>query len=297
VANDLACSFDPTSGPQLRAVLSKHGFRPRRSLGQTFLTDGNIVRKVVTLAGIGEDDAVVEIGAGAGAMTRVLASVARRVVAIEIDPVLVGVLEQMLSGRAEVMRADVLAVAWEKVFGPQSRGRWIVVANLPYSITGPAILRLLEARDWVQRIVIMVQREVAERIVAPPGGRTRGLLSVVVETTCQANLVAHVSRNCFWPRPKVDSALLYLVVRHPPLIAPALEPIFQQLVRAAFATRRKTMLNALANASELGLSKQSARALLDQCQVGADLRAEALAATDFCRLTEAMARLRGTLPA
>jgi 16S rRNA (adenine1518-N6/adenine1519-N6)-dimethyltransferase len=293
VERETGRAADTASARQLRALLDRRGFRPRKSLGQTFLVDGNIVRKIVETAQISRADSVVEIGAGAGAVTGALVEAAGRVVAIEIDPVLVDVLREVVADRAEIMLADVLEVAWPEALGASPRGQWKVVANLPYSITGPAILRLLEARDWLARLVIMVQREVAERLVAQPGERARGQLSVLVQAACEVRVAGQVSRNCFWPRPKVDSSILALEVRRPALVRPDLEPVYRQLVQAAFATRRKTVLNALAHGrgtEELG--KELVRLLLERCGIAPGLRAEDLGTEDFLRLAEAMADWR-----
>jgi len=278
---------NPTSVSQLQALFRQHGFRPRRSLGQTFLVDANIVRKIIAAAAISSDDRALEIGPGAGAVTQALAA-AGRVVAIEIDPVLVEVLKETVGEGAEVICADVLAVPLEEVLGRPSGRPWKVVANLPYSITGPAVVQLLQARRWISAMVVMVQAEVGERLLAPPGSRQRGWLTVFAEICCETKLVARVSRNCFWPRPKVDSAILGLAVRRPSLVPPEREALLQEVIKAAFSTRRKTVVNALSQASRLGLSKEPARALLERCGIRPELRAEALSAEDFLRLTEAV---------
>jgi len=283
---------DPTSATQLRALFRRHGFRPRRSLGQTFLVDANIVRKIVSAAAISPGDSVLEVGPGAGAVTQHLLRAAGRVAAIEIDRVLVEVLKETVGESAEVICADVLAAPLEELLDQPPGRPWKVVANLPYSITGPAILRLLEARGWISDMIVMVQAEVAERLAAPPGSRKRGWLTVVTEIGCETNLIGRVSRNCFWPRPGVDSAILRLAVRRPPLVAADRENVLHDVVKAAFATRRKTVLNALSHAVNLELSKEAARTLLESCGVQPDLRAEALSAQDFLRLAEAV----GTTP-
>ena len=286
-------SPEPTAVSQLRALLRQHGFRPRRSLGQTFLVDANIVRKIVSAADISPEDSVLEIGPGAGAVTRGLVAEAGRVVAVEIDPVLVAVLKETVGEAAEVICADVLTVALGEVIGGeppngQARRLWKVVANLPYSITGRAMVLLLGARRWISGMVVMVQAEVAERLLAPPGSRQRGWLSVFAEICCEAKLVGRVSRNCFWPRPKVDSAILGLAVRRPSLVSPEREALLQEVVKGAFSTRRKTVVNALSRAGKLGLPKELVHSLLEQCGIRPELRAEALSAEEFLRLTEAV---------
>jgi len=290
---DLGSAPDPTSSTQLRMLFRKHDFRPRRRLGQTFLVDGNVVRKIVEAAALTKEDSVLEVGAGAGAVTRALSLVAGRVVGLEIDPTLVSILGETVGGAAEVLEGDVLRIDWQQVFGGDRTGRWRVVANLPYAITGPAILRLLAARDWVERLVIMVQREVGERLVAAPGGRERGLLSVLVQSTCEAELVRRVPRTCFYPRPRVDSAIVQMTVRRPPSVPPSLDGAFQEVVRAAFGARRKTLLNALAQAEKLRLARPEVRDLLAAAGIEQSRRAETLSVSEFVLLAEQTARVRG----
>jgi 16S rRNA (adenine1518-N6/adenine1519-N6)-dimethyltransferase len=277
---------DPTSPTVLRDLFRDHDFRPRRSLGQTFLTDANIVGKIVAAAQLSGREPVLEIGPGAGAVTRALVDIAPRVMAIEIDRTLIGVLRATVGERVEVIHADVLTVDWEQTLGGE--GRWRVVANLPYAITGPAILHLLSAHRYVDRLVIMVQREVAERLLAPPGGRQRGLLSVLVQAACEAEPVWRVSRTCFWPQPQVDSEVLALTVRRPPLVPEPMEPMFARVVHAGFATRRKMLVNALAQSPDLGLTKDDARGALISCDIDPDRRAETLSEMEFLRLAEAV---------
>jgi 16S rRNA (adenine1518-N6/adenine1519-N6)-dimethyltransferase len=264
-------------------------FRPRRSLGQTFLTDANIVRKIVGAAELDPTDAVLEIGPGAGAVTRSLVNAARRVVAIEIDPTLVEMLQETVGEAVEVVTADVLQVDWPSLLQGEPAGEWQVVANLPYAITGPALLKLLDAQDWINRLTIMVQTEVAERLVAAPGSRVRSILSVLVEATCEARKLFRVPRTCFWPVPEVDSTVVSLRVRRPPLVPRALGDTFRRVVRGAFSTRRKMLVNALAQSLDLAVSKEEAQQLLTECRVDPERRAESLSVKEFLCLAAAYA--------
>lgn len=281
--------LDPTSVGQLRRLFREHEFRPRRALGQSFLIDANIVGKIIAAAGLTGGEQVLEVGAGAGAVTRALAAAARRVVAIEIDPRLVAMLEKTVGGAVEVVQEDVLAVVWEEMLGRAEGAPWRVVANLPYAITGPAILRLLEARAWVDRMVIMVQDEVAQRLAAEPGSRARGLLSALVQAACTVRVKFRVSPSCFYPRPRVASSVLALEVRRPQPVPDRLEATFREVVRGAFGTRRKHLVNALTHAPALGLSKAAAGELLRACRIDPTRRAETLGTEDFLRLAEAVA--------
>ena len=278
---------DPTSRAALRQLFLRHGFRPRRSLGQTFLVDRNIVAKIVEAAQLTGREPVLEVGPGAGAVTRALVMAAARVVAIEIDPVLVAVLQETVGEAAEVIQGDVLAADWDRLLGGSEEG-WVAAANLPYAITGPALLHLLSAQDRLRRLVVMVQAEVAQRLLAPPGSRTRGLLTVMAEAACEVKLAWRVARTCFWPAPRVDSTVLALQVRQPPTVPPELRERFFRVARAGFGVRRKTIQNALAYTPELGLTKQQAAVILDACEIPPARRAEELGVADFLRLAQAL---------
>ncbi len=280
--------LDPAKPSNLRELFRRHSFHPRRSLGQTFLVDANIVRKIVRAAELTGEEPVLEIGAGAGAVTCELTRQARRVIALEIDPVLVRILHETVGDTATIVQGDVLAVDWESLLGHEDKGRWRVVANLPYAITGPAIIRLLELIEWVDRMVIMVQQEVAERLLAKPGGRTRGILSVLIEAACEITEVGTVAPTCFRPIPEVQSTILTLTFRRPQLVPDHLLDSFRELIKGAFGTRRKTLANAIAGAQRLQLSKEEALLLLSQCHLDPRRRAEDLSADDFLCLTRAL---------
>lgn len=281
--------IDPAARTRLRILFERHGFHPRRRLGQTFLVDANIVQKAIRALRLTGDECVVEIGAGAGAVTRALAQQARRVIAVEIDPALVTILGETVGDAAEIVQADVLAVQWDDLLREETRGRCRLIANLPYAITGPAIIHLLDGIEWFDQLVIMVQEEVGERLLAPAGTRTRGLLTVLVEAACDIRKVGRVPRTCFLPPPQVDSTILALNPRRPGLVPPELEQTFRLLVKAAFGTRRKTLSNALSQSPALDLPKEEAIALLSQCDIDPGRRAEELSAQEFVHLAEAFA--------
>ena len=281
--------IDPAARTRLRILFQRHGFHPRRRLGQTFLVDANIVQKAIRALNLTGEECVVEVGAGAGAVTIALAERARRVIAIEVDPALVTMLGETVGDAAEIVQGDVLAVEWDDLLREETRGRCRLIANLPYAITGPAIIHLLDGIEWFDMLVIMVQEEVAERLLAPAGRRARGLLTVLLEAACDIRMVGRVTRTCFLPRPQVDSTILALNPRRPGLVPPELEQTFRLLVKAAFGTRRKTLSNALSQSPALGLPKEEVIALLSQCDIDPGRRAEELSAREFVRLAEAFA--------
>jgi 16S rRNA (adenine1518-N6/adenine1519-N6)-dimethyltransferase len=270
----------------LRALLARHEIRLERRLGQHFLADSNILRKIAEGARLSRADAVFEIGPGAGALTVELAQRAGRVVAIEVDPRLVEVLRETVGAmpNVTVVTGDVLAADLRALLSPRRR-RWKAVANLPYAITSPAIARLIEHRDLFCSMVLMVQREVADRLMAQPGGKEYGALTVLAQTYCAVERVLQVSRACFFPPPQVDSTVVRFVMRRRPLVPPDLEGVYFAVVRAAFGYRRKTLANALA--AGLGLDKVQTQALIRQAGLDPGQRGESLSLREFVRLARA----------
>ncbi|MFL6167848.1 MAG: 16S rRNA (adenine(1518)-N(6)/adenine(1519)-N(6))-dimethyltransferase RsmA [Ornithinibacter sp.] len=232
---------------EIRALAAQHGIRPTKQWGQNFVVDGNTVRRIVRVAGVGADDTVVEVGPGLGSLTLALLPVVDRVVAVEVDPVLAAALPDTvaahapaLADRLEVVQGDALAV--RTLPGPPPTA---LVANLPYNVSVPVVLRFLELFPELRTLLVMVQLEVAERLAAPPGSRTYGVPSVKAAWYADVRLAGSVSRSVFWPVPNVDSGLVMLTRREPPVTTATREEVFA-CVDAAFAQRRKTLRAALA---------------------------------------------------
>jgi len=232
---------------EIRSLAARHGIRPTKQWGQNFVVDGNTVRRIVRVAGVGADDTVVEVGPGLGSLTLALLPVVDRVVAVEVDPVLADALPDTVAlhapalvDRLEVVLADALAV--RDLPGPPPTA---LVANLPYNVSVPVVLRFLEMFASLRTILVMVQLEVAERLAAPPGSRTYGVPSVKAAWYADVRLAGSVSRSVFWPVPNVDSGLVMLTRREPPDTTATREEVFA-CVDAAFAQRRKTLRAALA---------------------------------------------------
>lgn len=232
---------------EVRELAARHGIRPTKTWGQNFVVDGNTVRRIVRVAGVGAGDTVVEVGPGLGSLTLALLPVVERVVAIEVDPTLARALPgtvaahaRSLADRLEVVQADALAVS--SLPGPAPTA---LVANLPYNVSVPVVLRFLEHFPTLRTLLVMVQMEVAERLAAPPGSRTYGVPSVKAAWYADVRLAGSVSRSVFWPVPNVDSGLVALRRRSPPLTTASREQVFA-CVDAAFAQRRKTLRAALA---------------------------------------------------
>jgi 16S rRNA (adenine1518-N6/adenine1519-N6)-dimethyltransferase len=273
-----------TAPSEVAALLRRHGLRPRKRWGQNFLIDRNTLDNVLRAADVGSDDAVLEIGPGLGTLTRELAARARRVTAVEIDPLLVAFLRSetlACLANVEVIVADALDLDLTALLG---EGAWKAVANIPFYITSPLIEKLLAARARLERIVLMVQREVAARLIAAPGSEEYGSLSVFVQYYTEPALTARVSRAAFLPPPNVDSAIVRLRVRREPAVAVRDEALFFQVVRAAFGQRRKTLRNALSSLT--GLTRDAALAALARADLDPGRRGETLSLADFSRLAD-----------
>ena len=228
---------------EARGLLDRFGIRPKRSLGQNFVVEPNTVRRIAELAGVGLGDRVVEVGPGLGALTLALLETGAEVTAVEIDEVLVDVLEEVAGdhGSLRIVHADAMGVDWESLLGA---GPWTLVSNLPYNVSVPLVCDLLDDVPAIVRLVVMVQLEVADRLVASPGDDAYGLPSVKVAYHAEARKVGRVPPSVFLPRPRVDSALVDVVRRPEPLVAADPEVLFR-LVRAGFAHRRKMLRGAL----------------------------------------------------
>jgi 16S rRNA (adenine1518-N6/adenine1519-N6)-dimethyltransferase len=269
-------------GSDVRRLAQELGLRPTKQRGQNFVTDANTVRRIVRTSALEPDDVVVEVGPGLGSLTLALLAGVRRVVAIEIDPVLAAALPTTvaarrpdLADRLEVVPADALRV--DAVPGPAPTA---MVANLPYNVAVPVLLHLLERLPSLRRVLVMVQAEVADRLAAPPGSRSYGVPSVKAAWYGQVSRAGSVGRSVFWPVPNVDSGLVLLVRRPEPVSTAGREAVFA-CVDAAFAQRRKMLRPALA---ALAGSADAAEQALLAAGVDPQARAEQLEVADFVRL-------------
>jgi len=232
---------------EVRDLLDRFDLRPKRSLGQNFVVEPNTVRRIAELSGVGPGDRVVEVGPGVGALTLALLETGAEVTAVEIDDRLVEVLGEVVGGRFDqlgafrLVHADAMAVDWGELLG---EGPWTLVANLPYNVSVPLVCDLLDEVPAITRMVVMVQLEVADRLVAGPGEDAYGLPSVKVAYHAEARKVGRVPPSVFLPRPRVDSALVEVVRRPEPAVDADPGALFE-VVRAGFAHRRKMLRGAL----------------------------------------------------
>lgn len=271
------------------AVLQKYDFNFQKRFGQNFLIDTNVLDRIISSAEITKDDCVLEIGPGIGTMTQYLAESAREVVAVEIDKNLIPILGDTLSAydNVTIINDDILKVDIAKLVQEKNDGKPIkVVANLPYYITTPIIMGLFESHVPLKSITIMVQKEVADRMQVGPGTKDYGALSLAVQFYAKPQIVANVPPNCFIPRPNVGSAVIKLTRHEQPPVVVKDEKFMFELIRASFNQRRKTLVNGLTNAPNLGLSKEQVSEALDKMGVSAQIRGEALTLEQFGQLSD-----------
>lgn len=273
-------------------VLQKYNFNFQKKFGQNFLIDPSVLDRIISAAEITKEDCVLEIGPGIGTMTQYLAENAREVVAVEIDKNLIPILEDTLSAydNVTVLNEDILKVDVNRIVQERNDGRPIkVVANLPYYITTPIIMGLFENHVPLKSITIMVQKEVADRMQVGPGTKDYGALSLAVQYYAKPEIVANVPPNCFIPRPNVGSAVIRLTrYEQPPVLVKDERKLFA-LIRASFGQRRKTLVNGLGNAAELGLAKERVAAVLEEMGLPAAIRGEALTLEQFAELSNRLA--------
>lgn len=272
----------------VKELLEKYGFKFSKSLGQNFLIDGNIVRKIVEEAGVDKDTNVLEIGPGIGTLTEELAINAKNVVAVELDKKLLPILDETLDSydNVEIIHGDILEVDIDKIIEEKLEGGPIkIVANLPYYVTTPIIGRLLEDELNIESISVMVQKEVAERMIAPPGSKTYGSLSVFVGFYTDAEIIVKVPNTVFMPKPKIDSAVIRLNIKKE---LPDIDrEKFFKVVKAAFSKRRKTILNSLSSYG-FDIEKDIIRKALEDSGIKVSERAENISIKEFMKLSASL---------
>jgi len=279
---------------QVRNFLKRSGIRPKKRLGQNFLIDEHVLEKIINTAEVTDNDFVLEIGAGLGHLTSKLAEVAKRVIAVELDDILFSELQPIYAKipNVELIKADVLKLDLASFLQSDSRENTKIVANLPYYITTPILLKILELRSLIQTCVLMMQEEVAQRIVAPEGNKIYGSLSVVVNYHAEPEIALKVPATSFYPRPKVDSALLLLRMRETPKCLVKSEDLFFKTVRGAFQHRRKTLRNALIRSS-LSIPSEILDAAFKRLQLDSQRRGETLSIAEFADLANCLHEILG----
>jgi len=291
----------------VKSILEQHGLKARKSLGQNFLTDPHVRQKIIRAANLTRSDCVLEIGPGIGGLTQALAAEAGHVLAVEIDKGLAAVLQDIFmtnteiahSSNVEIVHSDILDydIAGHLSRFAEQGMRHKVVANLPYYVTTPIVMHLLEnfscnEKGGIDSITVMVQREVAERMVSSPGNAAYGALSLAVQYHADVSIAAYVPPNCFFPRPKVGSAVVHMDILPQPRVNAPRKELFA-IIRAGFGQRRKTLVNALFSAELYPLSKAQIGDIISECgfaKNAAHLRGEELTLVEWARLLEALER-------
>ena len=276
----------------IKALLSRHGFHFSKAMGQNFIIDSTVCPRMAEFCAGDGDFGVIEIGPGIGVLTKELSKVAKKVVAIELDKRLIPILKETLSecDNVEVINADAMKLDLAALINEKFAGLKVAVcANLPYYITSPIIMGLLEARLALDNITVMVQKEAAERLCAAPGERECGAVSAAVSYYSKPEILFDVNRDCFLPAPNVDSAVISLKLRSEPPIKIEDEKLFFKCVKAAFSQRRKTVLNSVS--ATLSIEKQKLSAALEENGISPLSRAEALSMDNLAALTRAVSSI------
>ncbi len=270
-----------------KEIINKYGIKPKKKLGQSFLLDGNIVRKIAAAAQITKEDIVVEIGAGIGVLTEDLARMAGKVIAVEIDPKLVEVLKEKLApySNAEIHSGDILKYDF-KVLAKKYKSKIKVIGNVPYNISGPLIFHLLSFRSAINGFILMLQKEVVQRLAAAPNNKSYGVPSVLLQMFASVEKIFDVPASCFHPRPKVESAVVRGAFLDKPLMELADAAFFTQLVKASFAQRRKMLINNLKNSNLLAnISEEKISDILTGADIDGKRRGETLSVEEFGKLS------------
>lgn len=279
--------YELTDPKIIKYLCSKYGFTFSKSMGQNFITDPDVPYIMAKTATDGAEG-VIEIGPGFGTLTAALAMNAEKVVSIELDKRLEGVLGETLAGFDNIsfIWEDCLKVNLKQLMEDEFNGMNVsVAANLPYYITTPVLMALLESRLPFKRIVIMIQKEVADRLCAEPGGKDYGAITVATKYFCRPEIIKKVPAGAFIPAPKVDSAVINLEILEKPSVAPKSEEMFFKTVKAAFSQRRKTLVNALSSAGAFGTKEEVINAVI-KAGLDPQIRGEKLSPKDFCRLSD-----------
>lgn len=276
-----------------KEIIQKYQFTFQKKFGQNFLIDGNILGKIVEAAQITETDCVLEIGPGIGTMTQYLAERAKSVVVVEIDKNLIPILQETLSAyqNVKIINEDILETDIDRIVREENDGKPIkVVANLPYYITTPIVMSLFENHVALQSITIMVQKEVADRMQAVPGTKDYGALSLAVRYYAKPEIIMKVPASCFMPRPNVDSAVIRLIRYDNPPVEVRDEAWLFSIIRASFNQRRKTLVNGLSNAGNLGIRKEKIAEAVERMGLQPSVRGETLSLEQFAELSNYLFR-------
>lgn len=273
-----------------KQIINKYNFIFKKNYGQNFLVDQYVLDKIINSADINKDDIILEIGPGIGTMTQALSKNAKKVIAVEIDKTLIPVLKDTLAdyNNIQIINEDILKLDIKSLVEENGNKKIKVVANLPYYITTPIIMDILEKKLPVETITVMVQKEVAYRMKAVPSTKDYGSLSLAVQYYCNPYIVANVPQNCFIPRPNVDSAVIRLSLFNEPPVIVNDEKLMFKIIKIAFSQRRKTLLNCLFNSNDFNFDKKQISDILIESGLSENIRGEKLDLNDFANLSNSI---------
>ena len=275
---------------ETKFLMKKYKIKANKSLGQNFLIDDTVIEDIVNGADIKKDDLVIEIGPGLGSMTALLGEKAKKVICVELDKKMIKILNDrfIAYNNIELINEDVLKLDLNKLIKQEKEQNEIkevkIVANVPYYITTPIIMKLLEENLDIQSITVMIQKEVADRLIEVPSGKNTGAITYTVYYYCECEKIREVENTCFIPMPEVTSEVINLKLRKEPAVEIENKKVFFNIIKSAFMQRRKTLLNSLLN-SGVFLSKEEGLEVLKKLGLKEDIRAEKLTIEDFARLS------------
>ena len=273
---------------ETQEILKKYRIRANKNLGQNFLIDDEVILDIVRGAEVGNNDLVIEIGPGLGSLTKILLEKAKKVICVELDKKMIKILCDRFKDRQnlEIINADILRLDLNKIIN-EEKEQYInvkIVANLPYYITTPIIMKLIEEKLDIESITVMIQKEVAERLIAIPGNKDTGAITYAVYYYCESHKIREVQNTSFIPEPEVTSEVISLKIRKKPVVQVENEKVFFNIIKSAFMQRRKTLLNALVNATVFR-NKEEGDRILREINLNENVRAENLTIEDFAKLT------------
>lgn len=280
---------------ETKFIMKKYSIRANKSLGQNFLISEEVVKTIIDCSDIKKDDLIIEIGPGLGTLTKYLLEQARKVICIELDKKMIEILKDrfFMYDNLEIINQDVLKVDLNKLISENKENNNIknvkVVANLPYYITTPIIMKLLEDKINIESITVMIQKEVADRLIEIPGGKQTGAITYTVYYYCDSEKIIEVPKNSFIPEPEVTSEVIKLMIRREPIIKVQDEKNFFDVIKCAFMQRRKTLLNSLTN-THIFSSKEQGKKILDEVGLDINVRPEKLTIEDFEKIYKKIAQ-------
>lgn len=277
-----------------KQIIKKYEFNFKKNFGQNFLVDERVLEKIISAAEIDEKDLVIEVGPGIGTLTQAMAKKAGKVVSVEIDKTLVPILGELLADydNIEIINEDILKVDINELIERHQGMNVKMAANLPYNITTPIIMNILEKHIPMESLTVMIQKEVAYRMNAKPSTKDYGSLSLVTQYYCEPYLVANVPQNCFMPRPNVDSAVIKLTILKEPRVEVKDEQFMFDFIKAAFSQRRKTLVNCIFNSGLLTLNKEEIGKAFNELGYDERVRGESLTLEDYAKISDKMLEFR-----